>query len=471
MFRVFKMVRKNIAVVGMGFVGLTHAATLAEKGHKIIGVENNPEKLRWLNEYVQGKTEQFPLFEKDLPQLTKRQHKEGRLVFTGSLEKALLSSEMVFIGVGTPTVKEGYAADLDILFEVAKNSRDIINPENPSSFIIKSTVPPGTSKRIKELFKGYNTAIVNNPEFLAEGTAVRDSTHPDRVVVGSDNARAIQELELLYKPFLRSGNPFLDMDNVSAEIAKYQNNVTLAAQVVMSNIGANLSRKAGGNWEKIKRVIANDQRQGSFIHCSLGFGGSCFPKDVRQYLVSLQEYECGEENIRVIEALLGQNEAQKLIMNKYIHDYYGHNLTGKTIAVWGLSFKPGTSDTRESSSLAIVKDLLEHGAKLNLYDPEAINTETGKAEFEKGLKVEDKSLLANLSYFKNSDHYKALEGTHALIIPTEWNKFTNPDIERIVNSMERPVIFDGRDIWYKEMFGEDLRADYFSTGREPYKLL
>jgi len=465
------MARKNITVVGMGFVGLTHAATLAEKGHNVIGVETWDQKLNWLNDYVNGKNDQFPLFEKDLPGLTKKQHKEGRLSFTDSLEEALETSDMMFIGVGTPTVKDGYAADLTDLFGVASDTKKLIDKDRELSFVIKSTVPPGTAKKVKRIFDSYNVTVVNNPEFLAEGTAVKDSRYPDRVVIGSDNSKVIQELDYLYKPFLRQGNPFLPMDNVSAEIAKYQNNVTLAAQVVMANIGANLARKAGGDWEKVKNVIRYDQRQGSFIHCSLGFGGSCFPKDVRQYLVSLQEYDCGEENIRFIQALLDQNDAQKLVLNKYIHDYYGHDLTGKTIAVWGLSFKKGTSDTRESSAIDIAKDLLLHGAKVNLYDPEAINLETGKAEFENHLTLEDKSLLENITYFKNSGHYDALEGTHALIIPTEWDRFANADIERVIDSMERPAIFDGRNIWYKERFGEDLKADYFSVGREPYKLL
>jgi len=444
----------NYAVIGMGFVGLPQAIALAKLGHKVIGVENDPQKLHWLEDYASGKREDFPLYEKDLDIETREQFRAGRLSFTSDLEHAVNNSEAMFIAVGTPSQENG-KANLATVYRLADSTAKILESTRQYLWITKSTVPPGTAEIIKEFFKDHNVAVVSNPEFMAEGTALQDTMYPDRVVVGASEDWAIAKMEQLYSPFLaRSAGHFREMDNVSAEIAKYQANVQLAANIVMANIGANLSRFAGGDWEKVRLAVGDDKRQSRFNRCSLGFGGSCFPKDVRQYRHTLEQFEASPVDLAVIDAIIAQNEAQKLVMNHYMTDYYGHDLTGKVFGIWGLTFKAGTSDTRESSSLAIIRDLARHGAEVKVYDPKAT-----REEFEETLKLVDTGFII---YCDTKE--EAIKDTHGLIIPTEWEEFSNPGVQTLQDLMITPVIFDGRDILDRELF-RGTEISYFSVGR------
>ncbi len=450
---------KNYAVIGMGFVGLSQAIALAKSGHNVVGVENDLQKLNWLEEYSQGKRNDFPLYEKDLDIETREQVRAKRLTFTNSLEQAVNNSEAMFIAVGTPSQGNG-KAHLATIYRLADSISKILDPKREYLWITKSTVPPGTAETIKGFFKNHYLAVVSNPEFMAEGTALKDTMYPDRVVVGVSEGWAIETMRKLYSPFLaRSAGHFRAMDNVSAEITKYQANVQLAANIVLANIGGNLSRLAGGDWEKIRLAVGDDQRQSRFNKCSLGFGGSCFPKDVRQYRHTLEQFRASPIDLAVIDAMIAQNEEQKLVMNHYMTDYYGHDLTGKTIGIWGLTFKAGTSDTRESSSLAIIKDLIRHGAAVKVYDPKAT-----KEEFEENLNLEDTSLI---TYCDTKE--EAIQDTHALVIPTEWEEFTNPGIQTLQDLMTNPVIFDGRDLLDRELF-RNTDIPYFSVGRAPLTL-
>ncbi|MBT4174239.1 UDP-glucose/GDP-mannose dehydrogenase family protein [archaeon] len=446
----------NYAVIGMGFVGLSQAIALAKSGHNVIGVENDTQKLRWLENYAQGKRDDFPLYEKDLDVETREQFRARRLTFTNNLEHAVNNSEAMFIAVGTPSLGNG-KAKLSIVYQVANNTAGILNKNQPYLWVTKSTVPPGTAEIIRDFFKDHNVGVVSNPEFMAEGTALKDTMYPDRVVVGAQEDWVITAMRQLYSSFLaRSAGHFRAMDNVSAEITKYQANVQLAANIVMANIGANLARVVGGDWEKIRLGVGDDIRQSRFNKCSLGFGGSCFPKDVRQYRHTLEQAGASPLDLAVIDAMIAQNEEQKLVMNNYMTDYYGHDLTEKVIGIWGLTFKAGTSDTRESSSLAIIKDLIRHGATVRVYDPKAT-----REEFEETLGLEDTSPI---TYCDTKE--EAIKDTHALIIPTEWSEFSNPGIQTLQDLMTNPVIFDGRDILDIELF-RNTEASYFSVGRQP----
>tara|TARA_Y100000310_G_scaffold121422_1_gene120202 strand:+ start:734 stop:2113 length:1380 start_codon:yes stop_codon:yes gene_type:complete len=446
----------NYAVIGMGFVGLSQAIALAKSGHNVIGVEKSNGKLDWLNDYAQGGRDDFPLFEKDLDRETRELVKAGRLRFTDNLVDALNNSEAMFIAVGTESLQDG-KANLSAVYDVAKNTTRFLDSQRPYIWVTKSTVPPGTAEQVRKFFKDHNVAVVSNPEFMAEGTALKDTMYPDRVVVGAEEDWAIEAMRQIYSSFLsKSGGHFRVMDNVSAEITKYQANVQLAANIVLANIGANLSRLAGGDWERIRLAVGDDIRQSKFNKCSLGFGGSCFPKDVRQYRHTLEQFEASPLDLAVIDAIIAQNEEQNLVMNHYMTDYYGHDLTGKTIAIWGLTFKAGTSDTRESSSLAIIRDLIRHGAKVKVYDPKAT-----RDEFEENLGLED---TEPITYCDTKE--QAIEGTHALIIPTEWSEFSNPGVRTLQDLMANPVIFDGRDLLDRNLF-RNTEIDYFSVGRAP----
>lgn len=450
---------RNIAVAGMGFVGLAQTIALAERGHYVIGVETSQRRLDWLIDFCTGNRQDFPIFERDLDTATREVYRAGKLSFTNNLEQAIRNSEMLFVAVPTPSKQDG-SADISIVLKVAEEASRFLNRKNRYMFILKSTVPPGTSIQVNKFFEGFNTAVISNPEFMAEGTALRDTTHPKRVVVGTNIGWAMEEMKLLYGDFLREGQPFRAMDNISAELTKYQANVSLALQVAMANIGANLSRNAGGDWEKVREAVGDDPRQGRFLRCSLGYGGACFPKEVRQYIHSLRQFGSDKRDIDLIESLLVQNEYQKLVLNQELHNYYGHDLNGKIITLWGLSFKAGTSDTREASSLSIIRDLIEHGAKVRVYDPQAIKTGELRQEFLEHLSIGDKSSL--ITFCDSME--EAAAGSYGILIPTEWPQFENPRIRKIQEVMVQPAIFDGRDLYNSLMF-RNTGIDYFSVGR------
>ena len=431
----------RVAVIGTGYVGLVVGTALAESGNNVICVDIDEAKIQMLEN---GKV---PIYEPGLEELIKKNAKEGRLRFTTSLEEGVQNSLLIFIAVGTPPQDDG-SADLSAVYEVAEEIGQAMN--GYKIVITKSTVPVGTTRRIKEIIAGsteHEFDVVSNPEFLKEGNAVNDFMKPDRVVVGTDDVRVAEIMKELYAPFVRTGNPIVIMEIESAEMTKYVANTFLAAKISFMNEIANLCERLGADVENVRKGIGSDKRIGyQFLFPGVGYGGSCFPKDVRALIKTAES--CGCE-LKIAQAVDEVNRAQRERFFQKIRDHFGGNLKGKRIAVWGLSFKPGTDDMREAPSITIVKSLLEHGARVQAHDPKT----NGVAKSIFGDKV---------SYCKDS--YEALEGTEALILITEWPEFRSPDFERMKGLMETPVIFDGRNIYD----ASNLRAmgfTYYGVGR------
>ncbi len=447
----------KIAIVGAGFVGLTQGAVFADIGHKVICVDCLEEKIEKLENFCKGKGE-FIIYEPRLPELVKRNYEKGNLKFTTNLEDAVKKSKVIFITVGTPPKKDG-SADLTFVINVAKEIGEAMNyKENVYKVIaIKSTVPVGTHKIVKKVIakKTKNKFdVVSNPEFLAEGTAVENCFKPSRIVIGTESKKAAKIMIELYQQFVEQGHPIFIMDNTSAEIVKYASNAYLASQIVLTNIFANLARESGGDWSKIKKAVRADERIGKFVHDGLGFGGSCFRKDMEQLICTLKEYNL---NSQVLEEMLKSNKEQKLVMNKKMKDYFG-SLENRVFAVWGLSFKPETSDMRDAASIDVVKDLLKNGAKVKVYDPAAL--EEARLVFSNDKEI--RKYKERVEYC--NDKYVCVEGCDALIITVEWNEFKNPDYKMLIKNMKTPVVFDGKDI-LKISDVKKNRIVYFSVGR------
>lgn len=430
----------KIAVVGTGYVGLVVGACFAENGNTVVCVDNDAAKVRALE---QGR---IPIYEPGLAELVTRNQREERLAFTASLARAAAASQIVFIAVGTPSGEDG-AADLTNVLEVA---RDIAAALDGYTIIAtKSTVPPGTAARLREVVAEATSqpfSVVTNPEFLKQGAAIDDFMRPDRVVIGADDERAARTMRALYAPFTRTGAPIMVMDCASAELSKYAANAMLATRVSFMNEMANVCETFGADVDEVRRVIAADRRIGpAFLFPGVGYGGSCFPKDLRALagLAHRNGSEC-----RILDAVEAVNEAQKSRLVARMTAYFT-SLQGKTIALWGLAFKPRTDDMREAPSIAIAEGVLEAGGRVVAYDPQALET---------ARKVMD----PRVAYAANA--YDALRGADALAIVTEWNAFREPDFARMRALMRAPVIFDGRNLFAVEQ----MRAEgftYFSIGR------
>ena len=430
----------KIAVVGTGYVGLVLGACMAESGNDVTCVDKDTAKVAMLR---RGKV---PIYEPGLEELVKRNKSEGRLVFTTDLPKAVRAAEVVFIAVGTPQGEDG-SADLRHVMNVA---RDIARAMHGYKVIVnKSTVPVGTAEKVREIVRRETThpfSVVSNPEFLKQGAAVDDFMKPDRVVIGAEDQRGAELLVALYQPFTRTGAPIMVMDCASAELAKYAANALLATRISFMNEVANVCELFGADVDRVRQAVGSDRRIGSsFLFPGVGYGGSCFPKDVK----ALMRFSADKKyDFKVLKAVEAVNQRQKLVLVKKLESHF-KSLKGRTIAVWGLAFKPKTDDMREAPAVPIIKGLLEKGAKVEAYDPEAMTVARGIF----GTKV---------TYAKKS--YDALRDADALAIVTEWHEFREPDFERMRRLMKTPVIFDGRNIYQPQQM-QAHGFTYSSIGR------
>lgn len=430
----------NITVIGTGYVGLVAGACLADMGNQVICVDNNLDKLEKLKKGI------IPIYEPGLEELVKSNVLEGRLEFSADIDSAVKVSEVCFIAVGTPQGEDG-SADLQYVFGVAESIAKAMN--GYKVIVDKSTVPVGTAEKVTKLIKAntnYPFDVVSNPEFLKQGNAVDDFLSPDRVIIGSNSDKATQIMQEIYAPFFRTGNRIIVMDVKSAEMTKYAANSFLATKISFMNEIANLCEKIGANAEMVRVGISTDSRIGNkFLFPGLGYGGSCFPKDVKALIKTGTEFGC---DMSIIKSVDDTNKKQRKLFVDKIINKFGEDLTGKTFAVWGLAFKPKTNDMREAPAITIINDLLKRGAKILAYDPKAI--EEAKFYFQD-----------RITYAKNS--YEALTNCDCMLLLTEWNEFRRPDFDKIKTLLKSPVIFDGRNQYNVERLKEK-GFEYYQIG-------
>lgn len=435
----------NIAVVGTGYVGLVTGTCLAETGNHVICVDINNDKVQKMQAGV------VPIYEPHLDVLFERNIKQGRLTFTTNLEEAIEKAKIIFLALPTPPGEDG-SADLSYILGVADELGKIM--KDYKVIVDKSTVPVGTADKVKAAVAKHAKVefdIVSNPEFLREGFAVDDFLKPDRVVIGASSDKARKTMEELYKPYVRQGNPIIFMDERSAELTKYAANAFLATKITFMNEIANLCELVGADVDAVRIGIGSDDRIGKrFLFPGIGYGGSCFPKDVQALAKSANEVKY---DFKILESVMEINEKQKTIIIPKVKDYFKGDLKGKKIAVWGLAFKPDTDDIREAPALYIIEELLNAGATVAAYDPEAMNNVRNL--------IGDK-----ISYAL--DEYDALRDADALLIATEWSLFRTPDFERVSSLLKNKVIFDGRNLYGTDQMKE-LGFYYTSIGRETVK--
>jgi UDPglucose 6-dehydrogenase len=433
----------KVSVIGTGYVGLVAGACFAEHGNEVICVDINQERVSQLN---RG---EVPIYEPGLPEIVRRNHSKRRLFFTTSTKEAVEKSDVIFIAVGTPQDEDG-SADLRHVLAVAREIGTYMN--GPKVVVDKSTVPVGTGAKVLAEIKAlthHPVEVVSNPEFLKEGAAVEDFLKPDRVVIGVSSPVAEEVMRELYAPFVRTNNPILVMDVLSAELTKYAANTMLAARVSFMNEMAQLCELVGADVNNVRLGMGTDARIGmSFLFSGIGYGGSCFPKDVQALIKTGRDY--GLE-LKIPMATEAVNKVQKQVLVKKINKRFGDDLTGLCFAVWGLAFKPRTDDVREAPALTIVESLLQKGARVVAYDPEAIGN------FARAF-GENK----NLTYADSN--YEALSGADALVICTEWSEFRNPDYARLKDLLSKPVIFDGRNILSRTELNK-RQFEYYPIGR------
>ncbi len=414
----------NVAVVGTGYVGLVVGACLAEAGNTVTCADVDDSKIKQL------KANKMPIYEPGLEPLVASNQLDRRLRFTTDVGKAVEAAEVVFIAVGTPPDEDG-SADLQHVLAVARTIGDHMN--STKVVITKSTVPVGTAEKVREEIASRTSHpfhVCSNPEFLKEGAAVEDFMKPDRVIVGVDSAEAADVLGELYAPFVRSGNPLIFMDIASAELTKYAANAMLATRISFMNQIAALCERVGADVALVRKGIGSDPRIGKqFLYTGPGYGGSCFPKDVRALIKT-----AGDQGVplEVLEAVEEANDRQKLLLFKKLVGVLGDNLSGVTVAVWGLAFKAQTDDMRESPAITLIEELLRKGATVRSHDPQAM--ESARRIFGD-----------RIQYFQNA--YDVLDGSDALVIVTEWMEFRNPDFDRIKDCLKQPIIIDGRNLY------------------------
>lgn len=438
----------KIAVIGTGYVGLVSGTCFADSGNDVICVDIDEKKVKQMREGV------VPIYEPGLNRVFDRAIRENRLSFTTNLEEAFETAEAVFLCLPTPPGADGQA-DLSFVLNVADDLGDLFNKYPGYRVIVnKSTVPVGTADKVREKISSktdHEFDVVSNPEFLREGAAVEDFMKPERVVVGAGSEKAAELMRRLYEPFVRSGNPIIVMDERSSELTKYAANSMLATKITFMNEIANICEKVGADVDNVRRGIGTDSRIGKrFLFAGIGYGGSCFPKDVQaiHYTAEQNGYD-----FQILDSVMKVNEKQKLSIIDKVKSHFGDELSGKTIGIWGLSFKPETDDIREAPSLYITEALANEGVKMKAYDPEAIET----------FKVaSDENTLNNMTF--ESDRDSVLDGIDALIICTEWNEFRRPDFENFNKRMNTPVIFDGRNLYSLER-AEEAGLAYYSVGR------
>lgn len=436
----------NITIIGSGYVGLVTGACLADVGNNVLCLDIDSEKIKGLQKSV------IPIYEPGLEQLVRKNISAGRLGFTSDVETSVQFGELQFIAVGTPSGEDG-AADLQYVLDAA--SRIGSNMVDSKIIVNKSTVPVGTADKVKlvidsELEK-RNTKIrfdvVSNPEFLKEGAAIEDFQKPDRIIVGANSEKSISVMKRLYSPFQRNRNKIIFMDIKSAELTKYAANAMLATRISFMNELANLSEALGADIEKVRTGIGSDSRIGySFLYPGCGYGGSCFPKDVKALIKTGAEYG---KDLRVLSAVERVNSLQKLVIPEKITNIYGESLSNKVFGIWGLSFKPGTDDMREAPSISVINTLLNKGAKIKAFDPVA--SDEAKRIFKESIDLYD-------------DPIEVVKDADALIILTEWKEFRSPDFNKVKSFLRSPKIFDGRNL-YDPALMRNIGIDYFPIGR------
>jgi UDPglucose 6-dehydrogenase len=435
----------KLCVVGTGYVGLVAGTCFAESGNDVICVDIDADKVARLQ---QGIT---PIYEPGLEELIKRNVAEGRLSFTTSLVDAVRQSILCFIAVGTPPGEDG-SADLAAVIRVAAEIGSAM--DGYRVIVDKSTVPVGTAARVRQVVASRTSQpfdVVSNPEFLKEGAAIEDFMKPDRVVVGSDSQRAIELMKELYSPFVRTERPIVIMSPESAEMSKYAANAMLAARISLMNEFANLCERVGADIDDVRRGIGFDRRIGHhFLFPGVGYGGSCFPKDVKAVIRSAEQYDL---DFRMLGAAEEVNERQKRTLVEKVMQHFGEYLRGMHFAVWGLAFKPRTDDMREAPAVTVIEALLKAGAEVHAHDPEAL--------------AEARRIFGERVHLHRVN-YDALDGADALLVITEWNEFRRPDFKRMKQLMKRPVIFDGRNV-YEPAVMRQLGFTYYSVGRPPVK--
>lgn len=431
----------KLCVIGTGYVGLVAGTCFAESGNDVICVDIDAEKIERLQ---RG---EVPIYEPGLEELIRRNVAEGRLAFTTDLADAVRKSLFCFIAVGTPQGDDG-SADLGAAIRVAAEIAEAM--DGYRVIVTKSTVPVGTAERIRQVVSSrtkHPFDVVSNPEFLKEGAAIEDFMKPDRVVIGTDSPRARSLLQELYEPFVRTEQPILFMSTESAEMTKYCANSMLAARISLMNEFANLCEKVGANIDDVRRGVGFDRRIGQhFLFPGVGYGGSCFPKDVKAVIRTAEQHGLDFRMLRAAEEV---NARQKRQLVEKVMQHFGEYLRGMRFAVWGLAFKPRTDDMREAPSITIIEALLRSGAEVHAHDPEALG--------------EARKIFGDRIHYHRVN-YDALRGADALLVVTEWNEFRRPDFDRMKQLMKHPVIFDGRNIYDPD----DMEARgfvYYSIGR------
>ena len=432
----------KIAVVGTGYVGLVTGTCFAETGNSVTCVDIDEKKVQKMKDGI------MPIFEPGLDLLFERNIAQGRLTFTTSLEEGIKDAQIIFLALPTPPGEDG-SADLKYILGVADDLGKILS--DYAVIVDKSTVPVGTAEKVHAAISKNATVpfdVVSNPEFLREGVAVDDFMKPDRVVLGVDSEKAEKVMGELYAPFVRQGHPIIFMDIRSAELTKYAANSFLATKITFMNEIANLSEKLGADVENVRKGIGTDSRIGKrFLFAGIGYGGSCFPKDVLALSKTSKEYDY---DFKILNSVMDVNTEQKTKLFPSINDYFRGNLQGKKIGIWGLAFKPNTDDIREAPALYMIDKLVEAGAEVVAFDPEAMDNirET----------IGDKIKYA-------SNQYEAIDGADALLIVTEWSVFRSPDFDKVKSLLNENVIFDGRNLFSLEKM-KDKGFNYISIGRE-----
>lgn len=440
----------KLSVIGTGYVGLVSATCFAEMGNHVICVDNNQEKLTKMKKAI------VPIYEPGLDILFHRNIEKKRLEFTDDLKYAVENSEVVFLCLPTPQGEDG-SADLKYVFGVAKDIAKILKAKGDKDFKIivnKSTVPVGTCASVTKIITDEgvkNFEVISNPEFLREGFAVDDFLKPDRIVIGAESKEVFEKMRTLYEPFVRQGNPIIEMDPYSSEITKYAANSYLAMRITFMNELANFTEKVGGNIDMVRKGISADTRIGKrFLFPGIGYGGSCFPKDVRALIKTSNDKNSTMTILQTVDEI---NNRQKLVLVNKILQHFNNDIKGKELGVWGLSFKPNTDDMREAPSIYIINELLKLGAKISAYDPEAI--ENSKFYFNE-----------KIEYAENQ--YDAIKEKDALLILTEWNEFRNPDMKLVAENLKEKLVFDGRNVFTPDRMKE-LGFTYYSIGRVAVK--
>lgn len=432
----------KVCVIGTGYVGLVAGACLAQMGNSVICVDKDADKIEKLKNGI------IPIYEPLLDDLVALNSSKGRLFFSCDLKDAVKKSQICFIAVGTPEDKNG-CADLSSVYETAREIAGCL--DNYKIIVNKSTVPVGTGYKIRDLIKSVTDVdfdIVSNPEFLKQGAAVEDFLKPDRVVIGSDSPRATKIMQELYAPHTLNGNPVMIMDIKSAEMTKYAANSFLALKISYINEIANICEKTGADALMVKNAVCADKRIGSkFFYAGIGFGGSCFPKDLKALINTANDF--GIDPV-VLKAAYDTNLKQRKVFTDKILKRFNNNLKGKTFGVWGLSFKPQTSDMREAPSITIINTLLDCGAKIKAFDPKA---------FDEAKKI----FKDSIEYSKTS--YEALLDADALLLLTEWHEFRMPDFAKMKENLKAPVIFDGRNQYDPKILKEH-GFEYHCIGRK-----